>query len=68
MIMVVVLLDQWLSVPFAMTHPAVGSISETAPQWIGTIATEDIAVWIDGGLLLVFGGIPWQVSQRSNNN
>ncbi|CAH1793547.1 unnamed protein product [Owenia fusiformis] len=30
-------------------------------DWIGTLETQDIGIWIDSALLLTFGGIPWQV-------
>jgi hypothetical protein len=30
--------------------------------WIGSLKKDDIGIWIDSALLLVFGGIPWQVS------
>ena len=61
--------------PFAWLHPAVTSITETAHQitnssghvvmdgWLGTFPTDYWAGnWSDAGLLLIFGGIPWQVS------
>jgi len=30
-------------------------------SWLGTFDPAQTGVWIDSGLLLVFGGIPWQV-------
>ena len=56
---------QWLSVPFAFYHPAVSSISGTSDKWVGSLDRADIGVWIDSGLLLIFGGIPWQVCHVS---
>ncbi|XP_018422527.1 PREDICTED: high affinity choline transporter 1 [Nanorana parkeri] len=56
----------WISVPFAMTHPAVTDITVTAVEevykepWLGSIKREDSWAWIDSFLLLVLGGIPWQ--------
>ncbi|XP_059170538.1 high-affinity choline transporter 1-like [Physella acuta] len=52
----------WISVPFAMTHPATTSIAVNATQnWIHPIPTSVIPSYIDSFLLLTFGGIPWQV-------
>ncbi|XP_072270064.1 high affinity choline transporter 1 [Pyxicephalus adspersus] len=56
----------WISVPFAMTHPAVTDIRVTAVEevykepWLGSIKREDAWSWIDSFLLLILGGIPWQ--------
>ena len=44
-----------------MMHPAVDSISTTSDEWLGSLDTIDLGVWIDFYLLLIFGGIPWQV-------
>ncbi|XP_071106962.1 high affinity choline transporter 1-like [Haliotis cracherodii] len=59
----------WVSVPFAMTNPASRSIivdsssssSSSSSSWIGEVATTDIGIYMDTFLLLIFGGIPWQV-------
>ena len=57
---------QWLAVPFAMIDPAVGPLTSegniTAVDWIGEVKPEDYGLWLDYALLLIFGGIPWQVS------
>ncbi|KAM5179511.1 high affinity choline transporter 1 [Mantella aurantiaca] len=56
----------WISVPFAMTHPAVTDITVTAVEevykvpWLGSIKREDAWSWFDSFLLLILGGIPWQ--------
>ncbi|MEE6470270.1 hypothetical protein FKM82_008909 [Ascaphus truei] len=56
----------WVSVPFALIHPAVTDISVTAVKevyqepWLGSIQSADIWSWIDSFLLLVLGGVPWQ--------
>lgn len=52
---------QVLSAPFAYFHPAVSHQEMRQTAWIGEIATVDIGFWADGFLLLIFGGIPWQV-------
>lgn len=56
----------WLAIPFALMHPAVTNIAETAHQeegsWLGSLNPDAwIGNYIDTGLLLIFGGIPWQV-------
>lgn len=51
----------WVCIPFAMVDPAVTKISVTASSWYGTLETKFAAVWVDYALLLIFGGIPWQV-------
>uniref|UniRef100_A0A3B4A1F3 Uncharacterized protein n=1 Tax=Periophthalmus magnuspinnatus TaxID=409849 RepID=A0A3B4A1F3_9GOBI len=57
----------WISVPFALTNPAVADITVTAVKqvyqspWRGSISKSDTWVWIDNFCLLMLGGIPWQV-------
>ncbi|KAK0058927.1 high-affinity choline transporter 1, partial [Biomphalaria pfeifferi] len=52
----------WISVPFAMTHPAVSNIAVNATEnWIYPIPVNEIPTYFDSFLLLTFGGIPWQV-------
>ncbi|KAM3183244.1 hypothetical protein ACTXT7_010730 [Hymenolepis weldensis] len=51
----------WLSIPFAMTHSAVHSISLNSTRWIGSIPASNVALYIDNLLMLILGGIPWQV-------
>ncbi|XP_070832082.1 high-affinity choline transporter 1-like [Chaetodon trifascialis] len=57
----------WISVPFAMSNPAVSDISVTAKEtiyqspWLGKIEPEDKWLWLDNFCLLMLGGIPWQV-------
>lgn len=33
----------------------------TITGWFGALPASDIGIWIDSMLLLIFGGIPWQV-------
>ena len=54
---------QWMCIPFAWTDEAVGDAANQ--NWIGTVETRDLGAYIDTGLLLVFGGIPWQVRASS---
>ena len=63
-------LFQWLAVPFAMTHHAVGSLTETAfgnknDTWLGEIEPHATGLWIDNFLLMWMGGMPWQVAPRN---
>lgn len=30
-------------------------------SWLGHLDPRDAGIWVDSALLLVFGGIPWQV-------
>ncbi|XP_066602901.1 high affinity choline transporter 1-like [Prorops nasuta] len=50
-----------VAAPFAMLNPAVDFRANLATKdWLGEIHSEDYGIWIDGMLLIVFGGIPWQ--------
>ncbi|XP_029980603.1 high-affinity choline transporter 1-like [Sphaeramia orbicularis] len=57
----------WISVPFALSNPAVSDITVSAKEviyqspWLGKIEPEDKWLWADNFFLLVLGGIPWQV-------
>ncbi|KAM4796930.1 high affinity choline transporter 1 [Rhinophrynus dorsalis] len=56
----------WISVPFALTNPAVTDITVTAVEevyktpWLGSIKSADVWSWLDSFFLLMLGGIPWQ--------
>ncbi|XP_047456112.1 high-affinity choline transporter 1-like [Mugil cephalus] len=62
-----IFLGLWISVPFALSNPAVSDISVTAKEaiyqspWLGKIEPEDKWLWADNFFLLMLGGIPWQV-------
>ncbi|XP_037542290.1 high-affinity choline transporter 1-like [Nematolebias whitei] len=57
----------WISVPFALSNPAVSDISVSAKEaiyqspWLGKIEPNDKWLWADNFFLLMLGGIPWQV-------
>ncbi|OWF52992.1 high-affinity choline transporter 1-like [Mizuhopecten yessoensis] len=52
----------WLSIPFAMTHEAVGDITfNSTTYWVQELDPKYSGYYIDSFLLLIFGGIPWQV-------
>ncbi|XP_046657306.1 high-affinity choline transporter 1-like [Daphnia pulicaria] len=50
----------WVSIPFAMTNSAVSSIAPSEVDWVGTLEPQYYGQYFDYGMLLVFGGIPWQ--------
>ncbi|KAG8301420.1 hypothetical protein J6590_054342 [Homalodisca vitripennis] len=49
-----------ISAPFAYYHQHVSHEAMVHSSWLGHVETKDIGVWVDGLLLLIFGGIPWQ--------
>ncbi|KAK7506594.1 hypothetical protein BaRGS_00002069 [Batillaria attramentaria] len=52
----------WVSLPFAMSHEAVSPITTNSSEvWVKTIDPSDTGYYIDCYLVLIFGGIPWQV-------
>jgi hypothetical protein len=51
-----------------MYNEHVGSLSPEAVDWVGSVDPSEYFNYIDNGLLLIFGGIPWQVSQRQQSN
>lgn len=50
-----------MCIPFAWTNEHVQPLTTTEHDWIGKVETGDLLSYIDYGLLLIFGGIPWQV-------
>jgi len=66
--LICIFIGLWLAIPFALLNDAVTPISETKDVWLGSLAADKfIGLYIDGGLLLIFGGIPWQVSRYREN-
>ncbi|XP_054716393.1 high-affinity choline transporter 1-like [Uloborus diversus] len=51
----------WLCIPFSITNSAVGSLALKDTDWIGSLNGRELGQYLDYGLLLVLGGIPWQV-------
>lgn len=45
-----------------MTNSAVSSIAPSEVDWVGTLEPQYYGQYFDYGMLLVFGGIPWQVT------
>lgn len=50
-----------MCIPFAWANPKVQSLSSMDVDWIGKVNSEEYWYYLDYGLLLIFGGIPWQV-------
>ena len=50
-----------MCIPFAWAHPKVQSLGSMEVDWIGSVNPEEYWSYLDYGLLLIFGGIPWQV-------
>ena len=44
-----------------MSHKAVTNIMETKADWVGSVDPADYGLYVDLMLVLIFGGIPWQV-------
>lgn len=51
----------WLCIPFSLVNPAVKSMSSDYHDWFGDLPGYQVGQYIDYGLLLVLGGVPWQV-------
>ncbi|KAL5015962.1 hypothetical protein ScPMuIL_005551 [Solemya velum] len=52
----------WLSFPFAINHDAVHDIKVNATEnWVKSLDAEYVGLYVDAYLLLILGGIPWQV-------
>ncbi|XP_078047035.1 choline transporter [Augochlora pura] len=51
----------WMCIPFAWANPVVEPLSSMDVDWIGEVDPSLYWTYVDNGLLLVFGGIPWQV-------
>ncbi|XP_078259223.1 high-affinity choline transporter 1-like [Rhinoraja longicauda] len=64
--LICIFFGMYVSLPFALTHPAVTDISTTSTHyvyrepWVGQIHTKRVWIWIDNYCLMILGGIPWQ--------
>ncbi|XP_003738335.1 high-affinity choline transporter 1 [Galendromus occidentalis] len=56
-----IFLGLWVCIPFCISNPAVGTLTYPSNDWIGTVDSKFFGQWLDCGLLLMLGGIPWQV-------
>ena len=59
--LVIMFVCLFICIPFVGANEAVGDITENTSAWLGSIAAKDAGIWADSALLLMFGGIPWQV-------
>ncbi|XP_022098249.1 high-affinity choline transporter 1-like [Acanthaster planci] len=59
--LICIFIGLWICIPFALTNEAVEPIGLTSTRWLGTWDPSFAGVWVDSALLLIFGGIPWQV-------
>lgn len=50
-----------MCIPFAWGNPKVLPLSSMDVDWIGRVDPKEYWSYADYGLLLIFGGIPWQV-------
>ncbi|KAK9506469.1 hypothetical protein O3M35_008405 [Rhynocoris fuscipes] len=50
-----------MCVPFAWANEHVKPLSSQDVDWIGSIQFSELGYYVDYGLLLILGGIPWQV-------
>jgi len=52
----------WVCVPASLLQEKTSDLSRNAEDWIGSIGGfREKSLWVDCMLLLIFGGIPWQV-------
>lgn len=51
----------WLCIPFAWMNEHVQPLSSIENDWIGVVPPAEYMLYLDSGLLLILGGIPWQV-------
>ncbi|CAH1407827.1 unnamed protein product [Nezara viridula] len=51
----------WMCVPFAWANEHVQPLSSQEVDWIGSVDSKEYGFYLDQGLLLILGGIPWQV-------
>ncbi|XP_076365539.1 high-affinity choline transporter 1-like isoform X3 [Tachypleus tridentatus] len=56
-----IIIGLWLSIPFSFLYEAVGDTSLNSTDWLGSVELTDVGVYMDYWLLLILGGIPWQV-------
>ncbi|KAK6645183.1 hypothetical protein RUM43_001459 [Polyplax serrata] len=50
----------WMCIPFAWMNEKVQPLSSQDVDWIGVVPSSQIFYYLDYGLLLILGGIPWQ--------
>lgn len=63
--LICIFIGLWMCIPFAWSNDHVKSLSSMDVDWIGEVKSNEHWYYLDYGLLLVFGGIPWQVINES---
>ena len=70
-----IIVGLFLALPFVVTNEyvpeggIVGNFTDSTPPWVGTIEMEEAWIWTDNMLMLIMGGLPWQVYfQRKCSN
>ena len=51
----------WLCIPFSLNNSAVKIMSWDKHDWLGNLPLNQVGQYLDNGLLLILGGVPWQV-------
>ena len=58
---------QFLAFPFALNHPSV-DMSRVSATWPGQIDIGSLGSYIDQLIMVILGGIPWQVNVHLDVN
>lgn len=66
--LICIFIGLWMCIPFAWANDHVLPLSSMEVDWIGSVEPKQQWYYIDYGLLLVFGGIPWQVRRNFQPN
>ena len=67
-----IIIGLFLALPFVVTNEyvpeggIVGNFTDSVPPWVGSIQMEDAWIWTDNMLMLIMGGLPWQVYFQRN--
>ena len=56
---------QVLSIPFAWKHSSVNEEQLVTQDWLGSVKGSESGEFLDNYMLLIFGGIPYQVSSEN---
>ncbi|KAF0311639.1 High-affinity choline transporter 1 [Amphibalanus amphitrite] len=59
--LICIFIGLWFSIPFAMSNEAFTTLDISENDWIGSVEPHYAGVWFDYAMLLICGGIPWQV-------
>jgi len=62
-----IIVGLFLALPFIVTNEhipdggIIGNFTDSTPPWVGSIEKDSALIWTDNMLMLIMGGIPWQV-------